>query len=260
MRLIRQITAALTGLTASFALLSPSIAKAECNSREQWELPAKFNAVEDSGFFVVFELSQSGDGEYKGTAHFNAGPDFREVKGSASARLDGPRLDITFQWGGTADRYEGTIDPGGSIAGLKTNPRAAEGAKDRVVFWKSKQKATCSLGPNMRAKARAALREHIYKDEKGVPIKKLGKAEALAPEPSPKPIKSLGKAATVIADADVYDAPGGSGNVVGMLRSGGKVGVRSWPCPDNWCDVSGDAIPGGKGWVYSGPDYESLKR
>ena len=31
------------------------------------------------------------------------------------------------------------------------------------------------------------------------------------------------------------------------------------PCEDNWCHVQGEAVPGGIGFVYSGPDYHSLE-
>jgi hypothetical protein len=64
--------------------------------------------------------------------------------------------------------------------------------------------------------------------------------------------------ATVIADVDVYDAPGGNGNVIGALQAGRTVQLLS-VCVDNWCNVAGNTVPGGRGWVYDGPDYVSLQ-
>jgi hypothetical protein len=58
-------------------------------------------------------------------------------------------------------------------------------------------------------------------------------------------------------DVDTYDAPGGNGKKLGVLRKDSVVSLLS-PCQDNWCNVAGNAVPTGKGWVYSGPDYPSL--
>ena len=55
------------------------------------------------------------------------------------------------------------------------------------------------------------------------------------------------------ADVDVYNAknePDGAGHVVGILRQGGAVTLVGNCAPDSWCEVSGDAVPGGHGWVW----------
>ena len=59
--------------------------------------------------------------------------------------------------------------------------------------------------------------------------------------------------ATVAADVDVYNAknePDGAGQVVGILRQGGTVTLAGNCAPESWCEVSGDAVPGGHGWVW----------
>ena len=59
--------------------------------------------------------------------------------------------------------------------------------------------------------------------------------------------------ATVAADVDVYNAknePDGAGQVVGMLRTGNTVDLVGECAPDSWCEVSGDAVPSGTGWVW----------
>ena len=66
----------------------------------------------------------------------------------------------------------------------------------------------------------------------------------------------------VVKDVDVYDAPGGTGNIIGMLKRHQEVVVFD-PCVDNWCHVEGDLVeeklvPGLSGYVYYGPDFESL--
>jgi hypothetical protein len=124
----------------------PPTVAAECQA---WRLPAKFNAVEDSGFFVVFSMTRKSENEYDGSVYYNDWKTYREVKGTATARLDGPRLDITAQWattptgGGHFTYYKGTIDGSGFIGGLRKDPLLREGDKNREVFFKSKQQATC---------------------------------------------------------------------------------------------------------------------
>jgi hypothetical protein len=74
----------------------------------------------------------------------------------------------------------------------------------------------------------------------------------------PTPGSTSSQTAKVIADVDVYAKPGGNGDPVGILRAGESVALLS-ACADNWCNVAGEAVPGGKGWVYDGPDYDSLQ-
>lgn len=59
--------------------------------------------------------------------------------------------------------------------------------------------------------------------------------------------------ATVAADVDVYNAknePDGAGQVVGILRQGNTVSPTGSCAPESWCEVSGDTVPGGHGWVW----------
>jgi len=64
--------------------------------------------------------------------------------------------------------------------------------------------------------------------------------------------------AKVILGVDVFDAPGGAGNRTGALNADTIVGFVACQ-PDNWCHVNGNNVPNGDGWVYSGPDYQSLQ-
>jgi hypothetical protein len=84
-----------------------------------------------------------------------------------------------------------------------------------------------------------------------------------APDEAPQvvinpPADGGGTTARVAKPVDVYDSPGGGGNVIGSLNAGGTVTLVE-PCDDSWCHVSGAKVPGGDGFVYSGPDYMSLE-
>lgn len=91
-----------------------------------------------------------------------------------------------------------------------------------------------------------------------------GGAKPANPTPTPapggaKPTPTAPPAAvqvTVVQSVDVYDAPGGDGQQIGTLRKGTKGVSLVEPCKDDWCHVT---WANGKGWVYDGPDYDSLK-
>ncbi|WNG91039.1 hypothetical protein [Mycobacterium sp. ITM-2016-00318] len=61
-----------------------------------------------------------------------------------------------------------------------------------------------------------------------------------------------GNSREVTGDVDVYDAPGGTGNVIGMLQGGGgqRVDLGAGCRDDNWCNVAFAAGPGGTAWVW----------
>jgi hypothetical protein len=123
---------------------SSSASFAACRT---WQLPAKFNAIEDSGAFVVFSLKRTGEGKYDGTARYTDWKTSRDVEGKAAARLDGSKLDMTAAWGsagGHFTHYSGSIDPSGSIGGLRRDPSLRQGDRNREVFFKSKQAAKCA--------------------------------------------------------------------------------------------------------------------
>jgi hypothetical protein len=66
-------------------------------------------------------------------------------------------------------------------------------------------------------------------------------------------VKAPAPTADVTADVDLYNAknePDGTGQVVGILRQGGTVTLVGGCAPESWCEVSGDAVPGGHGWVW----------
>lgn len=62
---------------------------------------------------------------------------------------------------------------------------------------------------------------------------------APVPGPAPEPAPPAQQVATVNADVDLYDAPGGNGNVIGVLRQGTQVTLAEPGCtPNAWCHVN----------------------
>lgn len=84
----------------------------------------------------------------------------------------------------------------------------------------------------------------------GPPVNNLPPVTNPEPDPQPEPEPAPAQpTATVTSDVDVYDIPGGEGSVIGILR--GTAVVDLLRCQDdNWCLVSGAAVPAGAGWVW----------
>jgi hypothetical protein len=84
------------------------------------------------------------------------------------------------------------------------------------------------------------------------------------PPPSgPGPISLGVPIVTLPKDVEIYDKPGGAGQLLGIVRAGSKV---SWsetaPDDKNWCHIFGDPVPKppGHGWVWCGPPGYELKQ
>jgi hypothetical protein len=52
-------------------------------------------------------------------------------------------------------------------------------------------------------------------------------------------------------DVDVYDQPGGEGNKRPQFLKGGSQ-VYLLKEEHHWCNVQGDVVPGGPGWIWCG--------
>lgn len=76
-----------------------------------------------------------------------------------------------------------------------------------------------------------------------------------APEPAPQPPPAPPagpKTATVVGESvDVYSARAHEGGkVIGVLPVGTQVQLVGACQPQDWCQVSGNAVPNGQGWVW----------
>src|SRR2546428_14045312 len=102
--------------------LTPSTAMGNCQTQgvAAWELLQPFNAVQDNGFNVVFELDEFDQrGQFTGVAHYYTGSDFHRVEGRANAHLDGMNLELSVSWPNkSVGGYTGHIDSSGGLLGV----------------------------------------------------------------------------------------------------------------------------------------------
>lgn len=273
MLLIRQVAVALTGLAACFALLSSSGAQAKCG---KWNLMGGetkgnwlFGQSNGGDMRVTF---QQKDTKLNGDAAGIIGKeqDHGEVHGSITGNhvefSVGARLQL-----GMAAVYTGVINEhelsNGSLYGTLSGNGHLTGPlpRDVVTTWTwdtNIGRASCDFllapdaeinpmgqgGVGMGNAATGAFKDVVNP----------------APEPPTQGTTAASPTCTVLLDVEVYDKPDGAGTKIGELAgSQGKKMTRVYalaePCRDSWCHLNGKGVPTGNGWVYSGPDYESLK-
>jgi hypothetical protein len=132
------------------------------------------------------------------------------------------------RWGGGATHFRGAVGSDGFAHGSATGSAAhATDDPSKIEFepgeWDSINKLECPAAGNT----------------------------------DPKPADQK-PSATVTSDVDVYNVknePDGTGHVVGTLRAGNKVQLLGTCKKESWCNVSGDAVPGGSGWVWGALDF-----
>jgi hypothetical protein len=149
--------------------------------------------------------------------------------GDITGAIQGRNIDLTVAWHSNArGRYTGVVDDRGYVQGQTYDETGGSSA-----IWHSLTPLVCAPAPPAPAPG---------------PSKRLGKAPASAPVAAP-----AAEIATVTGDVDVYNAkndPAGTGTVLGILRANNHVGVLG-PCqPNDWCEVEGDQVPGGRGWIW----------
>jgi hypothetical protein len=248
----------------------PSSAGADC---AKWDISGDWEFTQSNGLNATFHLSQDGDrisgmASYKLAAGGDGGGESQSLEGTFDQYGN---LRIAVKWkSGAAAIYSGDMNAEGRLAGVvkdALNPGDAanwhqlqHNGRDSPVTCLAEAVPTSPDAPVAPATPAASEAETAPVTNNGSGSGEIS-APALAPSPPTPP--AGGKAATVIADVDVYKAAGGAGKSIGVLYSNNKstkVSVVT-PCQDNWCHVEGDPVPTGQGWVYSGtpPDFQSLQ-
>ena len=125
-------------LAVATVLALPAAAMADCQA---WQLLRVFNAVQENGFNVVFEIDEPKSRDVTGRAHYYGGGNFARTDGSAIGTFDGNVLKIQVTWqDDTLGLYEGYVERGGSLAGFTRDLSAFNGPQ---VRWRSKQTFKC---------------------------------------------------------------------------------------------------------------------
>lgn len=247
-----------------FIFLMPHTARAACDG--QWNLSGDWLLVQNNGAKATFSLQQSGNvisgsGAYPGRTGKVTG----SIQGDGFFFVVDWRHDWVTSPSFETGQYTGTVDAQGRIAGSTfdmQNPTSR-------ALWHGNRTANCivaqtTVPPEKPGKVLGRVKvpgtttptspqsicdRARSARERNSPAAPGLEAQCLA---SKKPVK-LGKVkpsekpatqtATVTGDVDVYDAPGGAGKVIGMLRKGMQVPFGSCR-QDRWCQVTG------VGWVW----------
>ncbi|MEW2418366.1 hypothetical protein AB0953_32405 [Streptomyces sp. NPDC046866] len=146
--------------------------------------------------------------------------------GTVYGGMSGRSINFTAHWdqgpgAGLTNTYTGQVGDDGFASGTTRNNQNATNS------WRSNEKMSC-----------------VYKPP----------PPPNPPPPQNPPPQQEKKTATVTGeDVDVYNAknePDGAGQVIGILRVGQTVELVGDCAPESWCQVAGDNVPGGKGWVW----------
>jgi hypothetical protein len=216
-----QLFAAATVISAVGFLTVPAPAQADrmlplapaCASFEFTN--ARIDMWQDNGVLATVQ----GYGTQVGnTGQYNIPGQTEATYGNPTGGIMGRAVNMIVSWtkgpgAGGSTQYRGQIDDNGYVSGTSDN------LKGDISNWKTHEALKC------------------------VP--------PAAPAPPPPPPPPPPATALVTSDVDVYDAPGGNGNVIGILRVRSQVHLVGSCKPEDWCHVSGPAVPpNGDGWVW----------
>ncbi|WP_164478397.1 SH3 domain-containing protein [Mycolicibacterium stellerae] len=194
---------------------------------ERYDLPSRF-VLKQSDHWTV-EMPASGQ-QLQGAAKATDGNGEEKITGSVVGGLTGPRLiDFTVNWdNGHRSRYTGRVYDDGQARGGRQDIRA-QGAGPDNTSWDTITELTC-------------IPEAAEQGQ--IPDKKDPDVDVNEQAPPPGTVK-------VTEPTDVYDAPLGEGNEVGVLLAPGTLLQIIDPgCNDDWCHLAVSNAPGGQGWVY----------
>ncbi|MCT7658691.1 hypothetical protein [Mycobacterium deserti] len=207
------LAAAVLG-AASLGVINAGSAGAAC---ADWKMAPELVLNLSNGQTAIFQTS--GNRVEAGTLLV---PGNTRYSGNTSGRpMSGSNIDFGVSWrrvagnfGGengafSVARFTGTVGDDGTARGQALDNENAR------VDWVSRDRFTCAVAPTPPPQQ--------------------------APPPPPQqapPQAPAALTATVTGDVDVYDAPGGGGNIIGILRQGEVVKVIR-ACPSNdWCALA----------------------
>ena len=185
----------------------------------KYEFPGTFVLNQDNGFRVEFPAT--GRSINATATSYNNRQEVANT-GTALGSIQGDKeVQFSITWsGGDQGVYNGEIGENGKVWGQTWQSRNLEFPE---AVWNSVTLLTCV-------------------QEAPPPQQQQPPPQQQTPPQQNAPPEQL--TAKVNADVDVYDVPGGEGNIIDVLRKGDVVPIPR-PCPPEvWCEVTG------KGWVW----------
>lgn len=241
-----QLFATATALTA-VGLLAPSPpAQARPMSPlplapacSQWGFPGDFSLKQSNGDTVHFTATGPVASGLAAATGGSRGP----FTGNVNGGITGDRLDFSINWGiafnhPSVGHYVGSVGNDGFAHGSTADEFSTEPA----AHWDSTVALVCTTPAVAPAPAAAPPPRNPLLSEPATEVPNRRVVPPAAPAVAP--------VATVNSDVDVYDAPGGSGNKIGILRSGRQVTLVSSCKPNDWCNVVVPELAAGNGWVW----------
>lgn len=227
-------------LAAGFALTGGVLAAPAYASCSPQARPCITDVVMKDPTTLVFKWTSSGANRYQVRYRATSDPDFL-----------GMPMDNQFEAVGTSWEIRG-VKPG------ETYVLKVQGCMPAVQFVLDNSCGDWTGWDERRFTVPVPQDDPPPQEGRG---RTLGKRPLTGAETSPLQEKQIdlpelnvpAPTATVAADVDVYNAknePDGAGQVVGILRQGGTVTLKGDCAPESWCEVSGDTVPGGQGWVW----------
>jgi hypothetical protein len=226
-----QLFGAATALIAVGILMTPAPAQAIpvvplAPACTDYQFTGTVDLEQSNGWLVVF--AATGRTVAGSASAFSHTSHISDMSGNVNGGINGGHLDFTIRWdNGPVGHYIGDVGDSGVATGTtvdQTNPGSTS-------TWHSTGGLACVASPTAPAPPPSAPPP----------------PPASTPPPAPAwrpPIRPANTQATVTADVDVYDVPGGNGNVIGTLRKGQQVQLAGSCNKNDWCQVVD------QGWVW----------
>ena len=187
----------------------------------QYGFPGDVNLIQTNGWSVQFSSTGSTVNAPATATHSGGG----KLSGTITGGIEGKNINLLATWdNGSRGRYTGTVQDDAHMVGdSEDETDTASRAKYRSQF----------------------------------PISCLTTADPAPPANPGAPSKTaFVTTPPEYGEVDVYDAPGGTGNVIGTIAKDKGVQVNADCKPDDWCLIRGVAVPGGQGWMWGHLRFE----
>ena len=212
--------AAAAAITTAGLIIGPAPAHA-LPACVQFGFPGDVNLRQSDGWNVTFSSTGSlASGPAQ--ARSDSGTVMNGTIAGGSG-IEGKKINLVINWdGGPRGHYTGTVGDDYHMAGTTTDIGQGHAFGPKVPY-RSVFPISCLTTPD---------------------------------PPQANPGAAEKTAFVVGEDVDVYDAPGGDGNIVGILRVDKGVQVNADCQPESWCLVRGAAVPTGQGWIWGHLRFE----